>query len=776
MANLQERDKTLVGDVLITAAFISYSGPFNRQFRTDLLTKWIARVKELKIPMQEEFDPLQLLTNDALIARWNNDRLPTDRVSLENASIFTTAERWPLIIDPQLQGVAWIKAREERRKAEEEAYKQALAAYEEAREALRREQGEGADEGALGKPKPSEEKLGALHVIRFSQAKWLDTIERAVQNGDMVLIENISETIDAVLNPLLGRNIIKRGKTKYIRFGDKEVEYDDNFRLYIQTKMPNPHYSPEIQAQTTLINFTVTIDGLEDQLLALVVSEERPDLEELKASLMRQQNEFKITLQQLEEDLLRRLSSAQGDILGDTELIENLEKTKATASEISEKVKEAKVTEAEINQAREQYRPVAARAAMLYFLLNSLNVIDHFYQFSLSAFITVFYRAIRNSAKSDDVAERVAILLDALTFDVYSYAARGLFERHKLIFISQLCFNILRKDNLLPPAEFTFLLRGTMSVSRENVLTEFIPTPSWNSVVGLAESIPDVFGKLPDDIEGSAKRWKEWIQHEQPEREKLPQDWKNKTSLQRLCIVRALRSDRLMTAMTDFVAESIGDKYIEAIPFSFKNVYADSSKTEPIFFILSPGVDPVKDVEALGRQLGFTADNGKFKAISLGQGQEKFAERAMEDMAEKGGWVLLQNIHLMKVWQVRLEKLMEQYCSETAHENFRLYLSGEPDADPAIASVLPGIVQMCIKVTNEPPRGIKANMNRAINLFTPDVFEMCSKGNEFKSILFALIFFHAIVIERRKFGPIGYVVFRLPYVVCCVLYVVCSFT
>lgn len=74
--------------------------------------------------------------------------------------------------------------------------------------------------------------------------------------------------------------------------------------------MPNPHYSPEIQAQTTLINFTVTIDGLEDQLLALVVSEERPDLEELKASLMRQQNEFKITLQQLEEDLLKRLSSA----------------------------------------------------------------------------------------------------------------------------------------------------------------------------------------------------------------------------------------------------------------------------------------------------------------------------------------------------------------------------------------------------------------------------------------------------------------------------------
>lgn len=115
------------------------------------------------------------------------------------------------------------------------------------------------------------------------------------------------------------------------------------------------------------------------------------------------------------------------------------------------------------------------------------------------------------------------ILLDALTFDIYSYAARGLFERHKLIFISQLCFNVLRKDNNLPANEFNFLLRGTASVSRENALSEFIPTSSWNSV-GLAESIPDIFESSPDDIEGSAKRWKEWIQHEQPEREKLPQD------------------------------------------------------------------------------------------------------------------------------------------------------------------------------------------------------------------------------------------------------------
>ena len=72
------------------------------------------------------------------------------------------------------------------------------------------------------------------------------------------------------------------GFCRCIKIGDKEVEYHQNFRLILQTKLANPHYKPEMQAQTTLINFTVTREGLEDQLLANVVAKERPDLEETK--------------------------------------------------------------------------------------------------------------------------------------------------------------------------------------------------------------------------------------------------------------------------------------------------------------------------------------------------------------------------------------------------------------------------------------------------------------------------------------------------------------
>lgn len=87
----------------------------------------------------------------------------------------------------------------------------------------------------------------------------MDKIEKAVSNGDILLIENIDESIDAVLEPLIGRVLIKKGKV--LKIGDLEIDFNEKFRLILHTKLANPHYKPEIQAQTTLINFTVTKDG-----------------------------------------------------------------------------------------------------------------------------------------------------------------------------------------------------------------------------------------------------------------------------------------------------------------------------------------------------------------------------------------------------------------------------------------------------------------------------------------------------------------------------------
>lgn len=309
-------------------------------------------------------------------------------------------------------------------------------------------------------------------------------IEQALIKGSTVLIESIDENIDPVLDPLLGRNLIKKGKA--IKIGDKEVEFNPTFRLILQTKLANPHYKPEMQAQTTLINFTVTRDGLEDQLLAEVVKAERPDLEELKADLTKQQNDFKIMLNGLEDDLLSRLSSAGENILADTALVENLETTKKTAAEIEEKVSEGKITSQEIDVAREIYRPAAARASLLYFILNDLNAINPIYQFSLKAFSVVFQNAIIKAefTGQENVHERVIKLIDCITFQVFQYTTRGLFECDKLIFSSQMAFQILLASEEISSMELDFLLRFPIKPHVTSPV-DFISNYAWGGICSL---------------------------------------------------------------------------------------------------------------------------------------------------------------------------------------------------------------------------------------------------------------------------------------------------
>ena len=91
-----------------------------------------------------------------------------------------------------------------------------------------------------------------------------------------------------------------------------------------------------------------------------------------------------------------------------------------------------------------------------------------------------------------------------------------------------------------------------------------------------------------------------------------------------------------------FVADKLGNKYVEKCHTPFEVSYQETGPATPVFFVLSPGVDPLKDVEALGNKLGFTVDQKNFHNISLGQGQEVVAENALDVASKEGHWVILQ--------------------------------------------------------------------------------------------------------------------------------------
>ena len=304
---LAEEKTNLIGDCFLSCACISYYGGFNGSFRDQLIELWLERAKELNIPASKKFSLANTLGDPVQIREWQLQGLPTDPVSVNNGILVAKCKRWPLMIDPQMQANQWLRKMEAK---------------------------------------------NGLMVSTMRDPNLLRVLENCIRLGKPLLIEDLGEMIEPALEPVLQKAIFKNGTRVLIRLGDTDVDYDVNFKLYMTSKMPNPHYLPEVCIKVTIINFTVTMDGLESQLLGSVVKLERPDIEEKKVALMLQMAEDKRQLQILEAKILQMLSESEGNILDDEVLINTLSESKLTSIAIGERVADAEITEIEINETR----------------------------------------------------------------------------------------------------------------------------------------------------------------------------------------------------------------------------------------------------------------------------------------------------------------------------------------------------------------------------------------------------------------------------------------
>ena len=231
----------IVGDMLVSAACVTYFGPFNAHYRDRFVSKTKASCGKHLITVSGAFSLRSTLATDVAVRNWNICGLPSDPQSIDSGVIVMNARRWPLLIDPQAQANKWLR-------------------------------------GML-------DTVG-LRVLRLGDANFVRTVEGSVRNGAALLLEDCGEELDAALRPVLAKQLFWQDDRLLIRIGDVEVDYDRNFRFFMTSKLRNPHYLPDVCIQATIIDFTVTAQGLEEQLLGDLVRHERPELEMQKDKLV----------------------------------------------------------------------------------------------------------------------------------------------------------------------------------------------------------------------------------------------------------------------------------------------------------------------------------------------------------------------------------------------------------------------------------------------------------------------------------------------------------
>jgi len=718
----------LVGDVALACAFVAYCGPFNQDFREYLVHHRLATdLKERKIPLSPSIDLTEFLADAGTIGDWNMEGLPSDPLSIQNGILVTRSSRYPLLIDPQGQAINWITNHEESR-------------------------------------------IPYFGTTSMGHAKFREQIEHCLAEGKAIIITGIENEIDPMLSPVMEKQIITKAKSKYISIGGKTCDYVDEFMLYLVTRLPNPHFTPEDQSKCTIVDFTVTQKGLEEQLLGRVIQKEQRSLEESLKGVLEDVTSNTKSLLKLDKMLLDRLSENTGNLLDDDELIGVLADTKTKATDVKEKLNAAAEMRKNINEKREQFRPVATRGSVLYFAIVDMSHVNCMYQTSLDQFQVLFDKSMDVAEKAALASKRVNNIIDALTLITYRYINRGLYEMDKVSFKLILLFKILIAAGKLESRFVGLFLRGGSALDINQVRNKtlnWLSNEAWLNIIQLGNASLQ-FKSFPDDIEQNEGTFLPWFNENEPEKFPIPVIEARFSTIDevlanfyRLLLVRCLREDRTLLAVNDFIRKTdaievaggrvpaMGARYVEPVTDTVETIYREMvDPTIPVIFLLSAGADPTDAIETLARR-----KRKPIECVSMGEGQDVVATRAIGTATTNGSWVLLQNCHLGLGFIDSLEDILLklQFADSGCSPEFRLFITTEPHPQFSI-----GLLQMSTKVTNEPPKGLRAGLQRSYTaIIDQDRLERI-ESTVWRTLLFTLCFTHSVVQERRKFGPLGW--------------------
>nr|DBA26446.1 TPA: hypothetical protein GDO54_010703 [Pyxicephalus adspersus] len=712
----QNNTNDILTNCVLAAAYLTYCPALSVDGRMQVTRQLFTVIEKCGLPLPQrmllkDLPLMQFLHTPIEIKTLEKKGLPTNSLALNNSCIFInkmSSLSWILVSDPAGQAIDWMKDH-----------------------------------------LPED----TVEVMHYDLRSEMD-ISLTVGHSLLLTYCNIDVISQDVrfIQILQSKRDFQQHKVPFkMMVGEHEVECHPGFRIYLHTTCTPDRVPPEVASYCTILYFSQDRQGLTEQLLDRFIQLEKPRLKEEHLLLKQECLDNMITLSDLEDKIIATLQSHDSLLLS-LPVTKKLGDLKLQHEEATEMLMKIVAAEDILLHAREGFREIAVRGAVMFDTARMLHQLNKMYDTSYKQLLELFDVSVAHS-------ERYSLkgVVACLTGHIFSYISKSLLERDRMVYALLIALEVEQSLGRIRPGEREFIISPDLCVtvlqgmsikvseSRQQAKNPFdwMSEDQFKNVQILATYF-DWFGDLFDRMYKDSKdlTWKTFCESEQPENSskvKWPDGMDGLNALQRFLILRAVRVDRILPAASNYISATLGKMYASEAVIDLQTSLSWMSPFQPGLLIYSRDCNLPRTL-----LLDFAErKNQKITVFPISTPDEAIDELLIKAMSE-GGWLLLENIQnsvniMMSIWEILKSK-------KNPDKNFRLWLSVQ--ASEALPTRM---LHYTVKTIVDMPMNIRRGLIQSLQFVSNETL-VSSPRPEWPALLHNLCFFHCASRLRSTYG------------------------
>jgi dynein heavy chain len=624
-----------VGNSFMDALYFTYLGPFPPAFRKAIVRIVIKRAQDLELAIADDYSFGAAIADSSIIDELLSPPFDVDPSNLENVLLMLFSPIAPYVIDPMSQSLKLIRAYE----------------------SLDRN----------------------LAILKPTSPTVMRTLEMLVRNGGVAAIEDMGNTVDPALDYVTSRKtVVTDGKT-LMKVGDRMVELDENFKLYLITRLGNPHLHPQMFVRTNVIYFTTTTEEIIrrecNNIFSARFPEKDAELTEVRTAIRAKRKAALAA----EARFIEMVKNMSGTVLDDDIMVASLKAEKDGMVQIQADLDKDLEKLKELQAEKDSFEPVAKRIANMIEIASNFTRISPVYQFPYGAFKNLVKQSVREVPDNESFDLLLEGIMKKVTFALFKRIATALSAQHQLVWGFILSSRILMDSRRVSEDQWNLFIRGGSSSEStfENPFPDLIAHEAWNELDSICKSSP-MLQSLPSKFISDVVALKRFLTSTPLSFPK--QFFHGVESFDLLLVVKALVPQQISALVIQLIKETLGEQYLPNFTLDLPELFEMSGISTPLCFIPFGDANPRQVVEALAHQHSMAS---KLVTKSFGQNLLNFDE-LIRVSSGRGDWLFIQNLELSPSSCLELERAFCSLSNKVAHPDFRLFLSMKLNDDPPI--------------------------------------------------------------------------------------------